>query len=244
MRFMVMHKVDANMEAGGPPSPHIIQSMGALVQESLKNGSFTTGAGLHRSARRARIEPEGGSVRVTRGPYTGKNELLSSFAMIRAGSLDEAIERARELSRVLGDAEIEVGPVVEPWDLGVMPKPEGVTHGRFLLLCKGDRGTESGLEPSPERRAALERLLGALKQEGVLLLADRLAPSAGGARLTPGPAGKRTWVDGPFAESKELIAGFSILELPSRADAIAWAERYAAILTLNEIDVRELVSRP
>jgi len=45
MRFMVMHKVDAKMEAGGPPDPQIIQSMGALVQESLKNGVFITGAG-------------------------------------------------------------------------------------------------------------------------------------------------------------------------------------------------------
>ena len=128
MRFMVMHKVDANMEAGGPPSPQIVQSMGALVQQSLKEGTFTTGAGLHRSARRARLEPAGGSVRVTQGPYSGKNELLSSFAMIRAGSLEEAIERARELSRVLGDAEVEVGPVVEPWDIGVMPRPEGATN--------------------------------------------------------------------------------------------------------------------
>ena len=241
MRFMVMHTVDAKMEAGGPPSPQIVQSMGALVQQSLKEGTFTTGAGLHGSTRRARLEPAGGSVRVTRGPYSGKNELLSSFAMIRAASLEEAIERARELSRVLGDAEVEVGPVVEPWDIGVMPKPEGATNTRFLLLCKGDRATESsGL--APERRAALERLLGALKDEGVLLLADRLAPSAGGARFAKGPEGKRTWTDGPFAESKELIAGFSILELPTREDAIAWASRYAAILTESDVDVRPLVA--
>jgi hypothetical protein len=241
MRFMVMHKVDAHMEAGGGPIPHIVQSMGALVQQSLKDGTFTTGAGLHRSARRARLETSGGSVRVTHGPYSGKNELVSSFAMIRAGSLEEAIERARELSRVLGDAEVEVGPVVEPWDIGVMPKPDGATNTRFLLLCKGDRSTETSVELPPERRAALDRLLGALRAEGVLLLADRLAPSASGARLAKGPDGKRTWTDGPFAESKELIAGFSILQLPTRADAIAWAERYAAILTENEVDVRELV---
>jgi hypothetical protein len=47
-------------------------------------------------------------------------------------------------------------------------------------------------------------------------------------------------VDGPFAESKELNAGFSVLDLPSRAEAIAWAERYAAVLGDNEVDVREL----
>jgi hypothetical protein len=253
MRFIVMHKVDAHMESGGPPSQHIIQNMGALVQESIRSHIFTTGAGLHRSARRARLD-RGGRV-VTMGPFTGQNELVDSFAMIRASSLDEAVERAREFARVL-DAEVEVGPVVEPWDLGVMPKPAGNTPARFLLLCKADAASEAGGEALAARRAKLSALVEALKKEGVLLMSDRLAPSARGARLRAagngaagnraaksGPTaagGQRRWVDGPFAESKELIAGFSVLELPSRADAIAWAERYAAVLGDNEVDVREL----
>src|SRR5262245_54808485 len=138
MRFMVMHKVDANMEAGGKPSQELIASMGALVRESLQNKVFTTGEGLHRSARRARLERSG---KVTQGPYEGQNELLASFAMIKARSLEEAIERARQFARVLGDVEIEVGPVVEPWDLGVLEKPAKLPMGRFLLLCKGDPAT-------------------------------------------------------------------------------------------------------
>jgi hypothetical protein len=181
MRFMVMHKQDANMEAGGPPDQQIIAGMGALVQESLKNRVFTTGAGLHRSARRARLER--GDAQVTKGPYTGQNELLASFAMIKASSLEEAIERARQFAKVLGDVEVEVGPVVEPWEIGVLEKPEKLPLGRFLLLCKGDRLTESGVEPSPARRAALEKLLQALRDEGVLVMSDRLAPSSRGARL-------------------------------------------------------------
>lgn len=259
MRFIVMHKVDAHMEAGGGPIPEIVQNMGALVQESIRARVFTTGAGLHRSARRARVE-RGGEV-VTRGPYTGRNELLDSFAMIRAHSLEEAVERAREFARVL-ETEVEVGPVVEPWELGLMAKPARNSPGRFLLLCKGDALSEAGGEPLAARRAKLAELVAALTEEGVLLMSDRLAPSARGSRLasagkagTAGtlpvgvdpsaPAGaadkaKRYWVDGPFAESKELIAGFSVLELPSKADAIAWAERYAAVLGDNEVDVREL----
>jgi hypothetical protein len=243
MRFMVMHKVDEKMEAGGPPSQQIIQNMGALVQQSLRDGTFTTGAGLHRSARRARITCEAGTCTVTKGPYKGDNELLASFAMIKAKSLDEAVARARQLGEVHGDVEIEVGPVVEPWDLGVVPKPAGDAPGRFLLLCKGDQNTESGAEPSPKRRAALTQYTQSLADEGVLLMADTLAPSAKGARLAAGEKGKRRWVDGPFTESKELIAGFSVLEVPSRAQALAWAERYAAILGDNEVDVRELVAR-
>lgn len=238
MRFMVMHKVDATMEAGGPPDEAIIRSMGALVQESLRGGIFTTGAGLHPSARRARIESSESSV--THGPYSGKNELVESFAMIKAKSLEEAIERARQISRVLGDREVEIGPVVEPWDIGVAPKPKVDLPGKFLLLCKGNPATEGGAEPSPERRAALAKLIQALKDEGVLILADSLLPSSRGARLAFDKSGKRSWTDGPFTESKELIAGFSVLNVPSLADAVAWADRYAAILTKNEVDVREM----
>ena len=248
MRFMVMHKVDANMEAGAPPGQQIVQQMGALVQESLKNKVFINGAGLHRSAKRARLETKGGEAKVTKGPYQGQNELLSSFAMIKASSLEEAIERARQLARALGGVEVEVGPVVEPWDIGVIPKPEKLPMGRFLLLCKGNRNTESGAEPSAEQRAAVEQLLQSLREVGVLLLADRLAPSSKGARLVTenssrlasGERSKRTWTDGPFAESKELIAGFSMLELPTFADAKAWTERYAAILGDTQVDVRVL----
>jgi hypothetical protein len=140
-----------------------------------------------------------------------------------------------------------------------MPKPAGNTPGRFLLLCKGDAGTEAGGQALAARRAKLAELIEALKKEGVLLMSGRLAPTARGCRLpSPSKSGgagattpaagasagtgkpRRSWVDGPFAESKELIAGFSVLELPSKADAIAWAERYAAILGDNEVDVREL----
>jgi len=226
MRFIVMHKTDAKMEAGGPPEREIIEKMGQLVGGSLASGVFKDGAGLHRSAARVRLRYRGGTRQVTRGPYAGDQELVASFAMIRAPSIEAAMEQADRFARVLGDGEIEIGPVVEPWDLGVAPAPAEPRDKRFLLLRKGDG------EPA---NAALDALTSEMASEGVLLSAARLAPSAKGARL---PRDKRTWTDGPFTESKELVAGFSILELPSMRDALAWADRYAAILTENEVDVR------
>src|SRR5262249_31708365 len=134
MRFMVMHKVDANMEAGRPPTGNIIKDMGALVQESLKSAIFKNGADLHRSAARVRLEIPGGTRTVTKGPLTGKNELVASCVMVRARSMDAAIELADRFAKIWGDSEIQIGPVVEPWDLGVMPKPAGDLPGRFLIL--------------------------------------------------------------------------------------------------------------
>jgi hypothetical protein len=241
MRFIVMHKVDANMEAGGPPSQEIISQMGALVQGSLKSGVFLNGAGLHRSARRVRLEVASGDSKVTHGPYTGKNELVASFTMLSAKSLDDAVAHARTLAASLGgDIDVEVGPIVEPWDLGLMPRPASAPE-RFLLLCKSTPGDEAG-DTSQKHAAAVKALAATFRNDAAVLAADSLAPSARGARLSPSGAGqgKRVWVDGPFAESKEMIAGFSLLSLPSKAEALAWADRYAAILGDIEVDVREM----
>jgi hypothetical protein len=232
MRFMVMHKVDAQMEAGGPPPARIIQEMGALVGRSIKDGVFKDGAGLHRSALRVRLVFEAGRRTVTPGPYEGRNELLAGFATIQADSMDHAIEIATRIAGAVGDGEIEIGPVVEPWDLGVMERPAQAPK-RFLLLRKADAAFEAGAAPP----AALARVLEELGQSGALITAVTLAPTATGARL-PLFVRKRAWTDGPFTESKELVAGFSILELPSLAEARAWTEEYATILGDIEVDVR------
>jgi hypothetical protein len=241
MRFMVMHKVDANMEAGGPPPAQVIEQMGALVQESLKNGVFISGAGLHPSAKRVRVKHKNAELSVTQGPYSGKNELLASYAMIKVRSLAEALPHVERFAQASGDCEIEAGPVVEPWDLGLMPKPSGDVPLQVLLLTKADAEFERGAASKEKRETALEVLGKSLGDNGALLVAGALAPSSQGVRSTLS-SGKRTWVDGPFAESKELIAGFSVLEAPSLKDAIAWAERYAAILVGAEVDVRPLIA--
>jgi hypothetical protein len=139
----------------------------------------------------------------------------------------------------VGADEVEIGPVVEAWDLGLIPKPDHEVPERFLLLTKSTSGDEAG-STREKHVAATRELSNALGDEGAVLASEILAPSARALRLPSGPPGKRTWVDGPFAESKELISGFSILSLPSRADAVKWAERYAAILDGNEVDLLEL----
>lgn len=241
MRYIVMHKVDANMEAGGPPSQEIVQNMGQLVQGSLKSGEFLNGAGLHRSARRVRLQRKGGEEQLSHGPYSGSNELVAAFTMISAKSLDAAVAHAQKLANALGDAEIEIeiGPVVEPWDLGMMPKPEGDLPERFLLLTKATKQDELG-STAAKHAAAVKELAASFENDAAVLAADSLAPSAKGSRLAFTAPGKRSWVDGPFAESKELIAGFSLLSLPDKAAALRWADRYAAILIDCEVDVREV----
>lgn len=236
MRFMVMHKVDAAMEAGERPEQRIIVEMGKLVQRSIREGIFKDGAGLHRSAARARVSFAGGRPAVTRGPYAGGNELLAQFALIATRGIEEAIELATRLGEAAGGREVEVGPVVETWDLHGGKRPADAPH-RFLLLVKADAGFEAG----KQRPAAVDALLEQWKRDGLLQSATALAPSKTAVRSKV-VSGKRQWVDGPFTESKELVAGFSILEVPALDDAKRFTEEYAAILGDNEVDIREVAA--
>jgi hypothetical protein len=234
MLYMCMHKVDAKMEAGERPGPELIQKMGQLIGRSLKAGIFKDGAGLHRSASRARISFAKGEPRVERGPYAGSNELIASFALVSTTGIERAIELGVDLGRAAGGRDVEVGPVVEGWDLNGSPRPAGAPH-RFLLLLKGDDAFESGAAAPAGVRALLDQW----KRDGVMQSEATLKPSNTSVRSKV-VAGKRQWIDGPFAESKELIAGFSLLELPSLADAKQFTEEFASIIGDNEIDIREV----
>lgn len=238
MKFMVMHKSDARTEAAIPPTPELIQEVGKLLQTARENGTLIDGAGLRQSATRVRLTFAGGKRTVKRGPYKGDNELLAGFAMLKVNNMDEAIEWASHFAKVVGDVEIEVGPVTEPWDLGMMPKPDDAPL-RVLAMHKADKQSEAGVPPSPKLMSDMAQLIEQMTKAGVFISAQGLAPSAKGARIKTS-AGKHTVIDGPFAESKELVSGFMILEFKSKAEAIEFGKRYADVVGAEEVDIREV----
>jgi hypothetical protein len=87
----------------------------------------------------------------------------------------------------------------------------------------------------------LGALVDELKSAGVFLGFETLTPSSRASRLQR-VSGKNTWTDGPFAESKELISGYTILKVDSKQEAVDWAQRYAEILGDIEVDVREVIT--
>ena len=95
---------------------------------------------------------------------------------------------------------------------------------RFMVIVKATRNTEAGMMPSEELLGAMGKFNEELVKAGVLLAAEGLQPSSKGARVKFS-GGKRTVVDGPFAETKELIAGFWLWQCKSKAEAIEWVER-------------------
>lgn len=95
---------------------------------------------------------------------------------------------------------------------------------RFMMIVKANKDSEAGQMPSEELLAAMGKYNEELLKAGVLLDLAGLEPSSKGARVRFS-GGKRTVVDGPFTESKELIAGYWIIQVKSREEALEWAKR-------------------
>lgn len=95
---------------------------------------------------------------------------------------------------------------------------------RFMVIVPADQASEAGILPGDELLAEMGRYNETLARAGVLLATEALYPSARGARVTFTDS-RRTVTDGPFAETKELIAGFWLIETRSREEAIEWVKR-------------------
>ena len=95
---------------------------------------------------------------------------------------------------------------------------------KYMLLVKADEASESGAVPDPEGINRMGRYNDELMKAGVLLAGEGLHSSADGARVHYSGE-ERTVTDGPFAETKELLAGFWILEVGSKEEAVEWARR-------------------
>jgi hypothetical protein len=95
---------------------------------------------------------------------------------------------------------------------------------RFMIIVKATADTEAGVMPGPEVFEAMGRFNEQLIEAGVLLAGEGLHPSREGARVTS-KNGKLTVVDGPFAETKELIAGFWVISAKDKDEALSWVKR-------------------
>ncbi len=99
---------------------------------------------------------------------------------------------------------------------------------RFMILRKADKDTEAGMMPSEELITAMGEYVEELVNAGAMLMGEGLKPSSQGARIKFS-GGKPTVTDGPFTETKELIAGVTIIEVKSREEALEWVKRWPTI---------------
>jgi hypothetical protein len=109
---------------------------------------------------------------------------------------------------------------------------------RFMVIVKASKESEAGVLPSTEILAAMGKFNEQLVKAGVMLAGEGLHPSSKGARVRFS-GGKRTVIDGPFAETKELIAGFWLWQVKSKEEAIEWLKR-APFDGGTEVEIRQV----
>jgi hypothetical protein len=110
---------------------------------------------------------------------------------------------------------------------------------KFLLVHRLDERKPDAFNPSPELIAQMGEFVEETMKSGVLIAADGVLPSATGARLR-NSGGTQTVVDGPFTEAKEVIAGYAVIKVDSKDDAIALASRFASIVGDTEVEIRQI----
>ena len=107
---------------------------------------------------------------------------------------------------------------------------------RFMILIKDDKNSESGQMPDQQLLTDMGKFNEELVNAGIMLAGEGLQPSSKGARVKFSGS-KRTVIDGPFAETKELVAGFWIWQVKSKAEAIEWVKRIPNPMPGSETEV-------
>jgi hypothetical protein len=249
MQFMIIRKADAATEALLPPAPELVDDMERFNAQFADEGRLGLALGLRPSAHAVRIKLWPGGSSVTDGPFAETKELVAGFTIIDAASKGAAIEQVRRWPVRDADATGEV--VLELRETGC---PGGCAEvaasmtanddsaGRYVILLRSDAASERDAVPPQHKLDALDAFNIAEREAGVLLAGDGLMSSARGARIRIG-AGGVSVMDGPFAEAKELIAGFWMIRAGSMDDAIAWARKLPYPTGPEvEVEIREVLT--
>ncbi len=111
---------------------------------------------------------------------------------------------------------------------------------RFLMMHRLDERDPKAWNPSPEFMEKMGSMIQDWTERGILITAEGVLPSVKGARVRKSRDGHITATDGPFAEAKEVIGGFGLINAKDRAEAVAYAREYAALFDEVEVEVRQV----
>jgi hypothetical protein len=246
MQFMVIRRADEATEAGRPPAPAVFDDMERYHQQLGESGRVGLALGLRPSSRAVRLKLGPGSETITDGPFAEAKELIAGFTVFEADSKEHAIELLKRWpasdADATGEAVLELRETGCPGGCAQVPPATGSEDGRYVILLRSSAGTEADRVPPQQMLDALNAFNAAQAAAGVLLAGDGLKSTARGARLKLA-GGQASVIDGPFAEAKELIAGFWMIRAASMPEAIAWARSLPYPTGPHvEVEIREAMS--
>ncbi|TCV96457.1 hypothetical protein EC912_102808 [Luteibacter rhizovicinus] len=253
MRFLIVRKADNDTEAGMPPSQELLEDMAQYIDTLAAEGRLHTGEGLKPSSQGVRVTFANGQATVVDGPFAETKELVAGLSIIEAESLDDAVDWVRGWPTIDGHGEVclDIRSMGCPGGLPGFSNPDNddeATKPRFAVLLKSDDDAERDVDPGPVVLGAMADGIRAGIEAGFLLAGEGLRSSASAKRVRFS-GGKPEVIDGPFAEVKELVAGYWILRMASIDDVIEWVKgypfpnRHSARVEIRQLyEVSELVS--
>ncbi len=269
MRFLIMVKGDKDSEAGVMPRPELMVAMGKYNVELANAGVLLDGGGLGPTSDGFRTDGFVDRITVTDGPFTEAREVVSGYWLIQVKSKAEAIEWATRIP-FEGVAQVELRPLFELDDFPIAENESGWREEeegemrekfsnrppsalaespgsttdrapklRYMLLFKANDRSEAGDLPNEEELTAMGAVMTDLARSGKLLSGEGLKASSEGARVEFS-GGRRTVIDGPFTETKELVAGYSVVQVDSKQEAMEIARRCVEASRESVIETRKI----
>ncbi|RZL86859.1 MAG: hypothetical protein EOP82_28605 [Variovorax sp.] len=221
MRFVILHQAGPHGAAG--PFPPAANGLTLHEHVALQPGTAAV-----------RIDFPGGTPRHVAGAFDGTRQ-LAGLGIIEADSRQAAIAWLQASPAI--DAEFEIRETGCAGGLPGVDLSTGATKPRFLILVKADAATEAEAPSDAGRLAAMAKRNDEGVKAGMLLAGDGLRSTASGTRVKFA-GGKTRVLDGPFAEAKELVAGYWLVQADSLDDAIAWVHRYPYAQERPEVEIR------
>jgi len=230
MQFLIVRKADHDSEAGVMPSRELIDAMGDYIDTLAAEGRLLAGEGLKPSSTGLRVTFAPGRKAVTvDGPFAETKELVAGFSIIEADSMEDAVAGVKgwPAEDANGQAEIEIRPIGCPGGLSGFgnPSEEESPKPRYIVMLKANERSETDWNPGPEILGRMSEANRAGHEAGFLIAGHGLSSSRHAKRVTFSQ-GKATVLDGPFAEIKEMVAGFWVLRVDGIDDVIAWTESF------------------
>lgn len=260
MRFMMLIKSDARTEAGAGPTQELMEAMVKYNDDLVDAGALIAAEGLHASSQGARVKFSSGKPAVTMGPFASPREIIAGYWLIRAKSKQEAIEWAKRIPVEARDfaaqrneiTEVEVRQVFELEDFPVneeesgwreaearfraQPAPAAENLKQFIIFRKADENSEAGVMPGERLLAAMGAYNEEMIKAGIMVAGEGLQPSSKGARIY-WSKGKRSVAEGPFTDTQNMIAGFTVIRAMSMQEALGWVKRWPAIDLESEVEL-------
>ena len=219
MRFVILHQAGTSSEAGLVPP----LSRGITLHEHAPLKADATGTRIHFTDAGPAAEP-------CAGPRP-----LAGLSIVEAESRQAAAEWLRDAASP-AQAGFEIRETGCAGGLAGVDPSAAATRPRFLILVKADADTEAEAPSDPAKLAAMARRNDEGVRDGLLLAADGLRSTTRGTRVRVG-GGKASVMDGPFAETKELVAGFWLIQADSMDEAIDWVRRYPFAQARPEVEI-------